>query len=178
MRTIKSVRTLRSDGGSALVELTVSLPVLIAILIVAGDFGRVFYHSHELTVAARASTQYAAVSTANSVDSDNIRNTAIAAAPNLSPVLSTGDITLGDNALTGNSTAEVPQCAATDGSTWANPTSSQPWTCSTSTCPGGQPVKVCYVKVTVTKSFAMISGYLPAIPNPLTVSRTAWQRVQ
>jgi Flp pilus assembly protein TadG len=173
MSRMAFVRKHASDRGSSFVELAVSLPVVITILVGAADFGRVYYHSHELLVAARAGALYAAASDSNSRDSTNIRNTAIAAAPNVSPALTTGDVYLGD----GDTTAQALRCTSADGSAWADPDGSAPWDCTTSVCTT-QTVKVCYVKVTVTKSFNTISGFIPGVPRPLSISRTAWQRMQ
>ena len=48
----------RSERGSALVELAVTLPLLVLLVVGVADLARVFYVSMALTNAARAGAQY------------------------------------------------------------------------------------------------------------------------
>lgn len=182
-----AARARRSERGAALVELAFGMSALTVIMVGTVDFGRVFYFSMELNAAARAGAQYGAYSLSNSSDPSGIQSAATAAAPNIGQAagatgaLTSTDVTLGDISATGNTStaitrAQIPKCAPSDGASpgsWANPTSAQPWTCS-STCGAGLTL-VCYVKVTVTKSFATLAPY-PGIPNTLSISRSAIQR--
>src|SRR3954453_1086869 len=53
-------RLIRSERGAALVELALSTPLLVVMIVGAVDFARAFYTAMELTNAARAGAQYAA----------------------------------------------------------------------------------------------------------------------
>jgi len=151
----------RSAKGAALVEMVFALPLLVAALVGTADFARIFYYSIELTNAARAGAQYGAYNSARATETANIQAAARSAAPNL--------------ALTGSPVAvtvsTVCQCATADGS-------GQPWTVITcgNLCTGGTH-QFETVTVTATQTFTMISRFVPAIPNTLTVSRKATMRV-
>jgi Flp pilus assembly protein TadG len=158
---MKNLRPLTSERGSSFVELVVSLPVLLILLVGAADFGRVFHRAMELTAAARAGAQFGALSTAKT--SAEMKAAAVAAAgPDLG--LTTSDITLAEQRC---------QCASDTGASLAAPLAS---TCA-ATCSGVEH-KVYFVVVTASKSFTRFSNYLPGVPQSLPVSRTAWQRIQ
>lgn len=165
-----------------MVELGFSLAILAVIVVGTVDFARIFYFSMQMEAAARAGAQYAGQSLAVSGDSTkvpNIKAAAIAAYQSGSTdtrfPLTTSDIIVGDSVLTGNATAEVPKCAAADGSAFADPAGS-PKTCSSNCSDVTKPTKVCYVKVTVRKQFSTLARF-PGIPSSLTVQRSAWWRV-
>ena len=69
-------RAWASDAGSALVELAVSLPLLVLVMVGTIDFARVFYTGMELTNAARAGAQYGAYNPAQSGDIAGMQTTA------------------------------------------------------------------------------------------------------
>jgi Flp pilus assembly protein TadG len=157
-----------SERGAALIELAVSLPVLIMVLVGTADFARVFYYAIELTNAARAGAQYAAYSQVQAGQSAQIQATAQSAAPNISPIT----VTL---------VAPFPlcQCATNDGSLplFQDPPTS-PWcssACPNPTSPSGRHL-VETVTVTTTKTFTTFAR-IPGIPNTITLSRTATLRV-
>jgi Flp pilus assembly protein TadG len=50
----------RSQGGQAMVELAVAIPLLMIVIVGAVDFGTACYISIEVTNAARAGAQYGA----------------------------------------------------------------------------------------------------------------------
>jgi Flp pilus assembly protein TadG len=63
------IRRLRhSDAGSALIELALSLPILVLLLLGAFEFGRFAYLGIELTNAAKAAAQYGAQNSATAAD--------------------------------------------------------------------------------------------------------------
>src|SRR5262245_28119887 len=80
----------RSQAGAALVELAISLPVLILLVVGAGDFARVMYLTIEMTNAARAGAQYGAETLARSKDFTRMQTTAVGAAPNISGMTAVG----------------------------------------------------------------------------------------
>jgi Flp pilus assembly protein TadG len=145
---------MKSQRGSALVELTVTLPVLLLIVLGTADFGRVFYRSIEVTNAARAAAQYGA---RDGSDAAGMRTAAVIAAPNIN--LTTGDV---DASI-------AYQCANSSGTTFT--TASGP----SDPCAGKHLIKT--ATVTVTSAFNPFTRF-PGIPRALTLTRTASLRAQ
>jgi Flp pilus assembly protein TadG len=152
------LRRTRSEHGTALVELAVALPMLIAVLLGTADFARVFYYAMELTTAARAGAQYATYNVVYATQRTQIIAAAQNAAPNISPITV--------NVATPPS---VCRCALNDGT-------GQPWAAvaCTSTCASGHMIET--VTVTTQKTFTLISRFLPISPT-MTLTRTATMRV-
>ena len=144
-----------SDAGSALVELAVSLPLLVLVMVCAVDFARVFYVGMELTNAARAGAQFGAHNPAQSGDIAGMTAAAV-----------------GSVNITGVVVTPPPlrtcQCATSAGTFSAA-------TCST-TCPSGQHLVVT-VTVTTSKTFTTVAGSFPGIPNTVSLVRAATLRV-
>jgi Flp pilus assembly protein TadG len=148
----------RSERGSALVELALTLPLLLALFVGAVDFGRLFYTAMELTNAARAGAQFG---------STNIGNTTPASAIE---TVATSSVN-----LTGiTATATGPDCNCyDDGGTFVSNVS-----CTTpvaTACTGGSH-RVMTITVTTTKTFTTIMNY-PGIPTSVGLTRTATMRV-
>lgn len=149
------------EGGAAFVELVLSLPILIILLVGAGDFARVMYLTIEMTNAARAGAQYGALTLAQSKDFTRMQSTALAAAPNISGMTAVG--------------TRFCQCATNSGvfSSLAPGT-----TCDdapATSCPGTH--RVTTVTVTTTASFSTIAGFV-GIPRTLSaITRSATLRV-
>jgi Flp pilus assembly protein TadG len=103
--TTKILRSCRpsAEEGSALVELALSLPVLLLILLGAAEFARCAYAAIEVVNAAHAAAIYAASSAAASGDSGGITNAATADAGNL----------FGSNAISVTSVTPSCTCANT-----------------------------------------------------------------
>jgi Flp pilus assembly protein TadG len=156
----------RTSRGSAIVELALSLPLLVTLLVGTADFGRVFYMSIQLTAAARAGAQFGAQSSSNSSDSASIRTAAATAAPNIG---------LAANSIDIPDAGQYPMCASDDTSGATFTPQASPATCSSSCSGSGH--MVCYVKVTTTKNFTTISSFVPGVPHTMTISRTAYQVV-
>jgi Flp pilus assembly protein TadG len=155
-------RAWASDGGSALVELALSLPLLVLLMVGAIDFARVFYVGMELTNAARAGAQYGAYNPAQSVD---IAGMQAAAAGSV-------NITI-DNPPMVMSTPTVPSrnCRCATG------TEVLPLETSCATpCPNEQHLVVT-VTVTTSKTFTLVSGSFPGIPQSVNLVRAATLRV-
>lgn len=144
----------RSEVGAALVELAVTLPLLVLVLVGTIDFARVFYAAIELTNAARAGAQYGAASVAKSNDDPGMQSTAIAAAPNISSVSATSTRTC--------------ECTPDSGSTFTG-------VLCPDTCPAGQHLVVS-VTVTATRTFTTITLF-PGIPGSIPLVRSATMRV-
>jgi len=149
----------RDEGGSALVEMAVVMPVLVMLLVGAADLARVFYYAMELTTAARAGAQYGSYNSATVTETANITAAAQNAAPNISPITVILATPPG-----------VCQCALDDGT-------GQPWAAvaCTATCPSGRHI-VEYITVQSQKTFTIISRFLPINRN-ITLTRSATMRV-
>lgn len=148
-----------AEAGVGLVEIAVSLPVLVLLVVGTADFGRIFYYAIELTNAARAGAQYAGYNSVQATKTAEITAAAQSAAPNI-----------GSFSVTLSTPPNVCKCAQDSGS-------GQPWTAVTcnTVCPVGLHMFET-VTVTATKRFSTISRF-PGIPNTLTLSRTATMRV-
>src|SRR3954471_24254445 len=81
---IKIVKAIRGDGGQALVETAMTLPVLALMLLGAFEFSRVAYAAIEVTNAARAAAQYGAMNGGGFLDTSGMLAAANADAGNLS----------------------------------------------------------------------------------------------
>ncbi len=55
-------------GGQSMLEMAIALPVLVLLLVVVADFGRVFYAAIGVANAARAGVQYGAQNLATAAD--------------------------------------------------------------------------------------------------------------
>ena len=152
-------RVRRREAGAAFVELAVSLPVLVVVVLGTADLGRVFYYTIELTNAARAGAQYASYNSVYATQTGAIT----AAAQNASPDIGTFKISL-------STPPNVCRCAADNGTTFGDSV-----VCNTTVCPVNQHM-IETVTVTVTRSFTTISRF-PGIPSTFTLTRTATMRV-
>jgi Flp pilus assembly protein TadG len=92
-----------SEEGSALVELALSMPVLLIMLLGAAEFARLAYASIEVVNAAHAAAVYASSSHAALSDSTGITNAAGTDSGNLT----------GSNAIQVTSVSSVCSCSDT-----------------------------------------------------------------
>jgi Flp pilus assembly protein TadG len=83
-------RERRSSRGQAAVELALSVPLLILLLLVVIEAGRICLIAISLASAARAGVQYGAQSLITVNDNAGMQNAASADAPNLPSMLATG----------------------------------------------------------------------------------------
>jgi Flp pilus assembly protein TadG len=162
MRTIDRKSAVNRENGAALVELVVSLPVLVALLVGIADFARVFYTAIELSNAARAGAQYGAknlnscCTTAEHTDMDTT-------------ALNSGNIGLLAVA------SHLCQCATNTGTFSAtSPTANNCIDPEATSCPGTH--RIISVTVAASTTFTTISPY-PGIPRTLTMTRAATLRV-
>jgi Flp pilus assembly protein TadG len=144
-------RRFRAARGQSYVELAFALPVLAIILVVAADFGRLFYTYVEVINAARAAAQYGSNSVITAADSTGM----IAAAKQ-------------DGVNIANLTVTASQC------TCGTATASIP-ACSSNYCtndPQGN-----YVVVNAQAPFSTITKY-PGVPSSVTLKSQAVMQVQ
>ena len=140
---------LGGDGGQALVELALTVPLLVTILIGAAEFARVAHAAIEVTNAAKAGAQYASHSRANAATSNQaqIRSAATNEA---------SDITLGTPGITYT-------CSCSNGTA-----------CSSGNCATGHVEQT--VTVTTQTTFDPLI-HLPGLPQTYTLHGSASQKV-
>jgi Flp pilus assembly protein TadG len=145
------------------VELALTLPILITVLLGTIDFARVFYTAIELTNAARAGAQYGAMSLGASEDLSGMR-TAATNAVNLTGVAADA--------------SRLCQCVTDDGLTFSStsPSANNCDAAPATSCPVAGTHRIVTVTVVTSKTFAMI-GKMSGIPGSLPLSRTATMRV-
>jgi len=151
----------RDETGGAMIELALSLPLLILVMFSVIDFARVFHASIGLTNAARAGAQYGASTLARSSDLAGMQTTAVAAT-NVTGVTAVA--------------SRLCQCA-TDAGVFS-PTVTSANDCASAeaaACPGAH--RVLTVTVVTSRTFSLIVGNLPGIPNNISLSRSATLRV-
>jgi Flp pilus assembly protein TadG len=144
-----------------MVETALTLPILVIMLLGAGEFGRIAYTAIEVSSAARAGVSYGAQSTTTVTDSAGIQKVATDDAPDL-----TLTATVGKAGICADNTA----CTGTNASTAPG---SGPL-CKNTDCSTSQVETI----LTVTTS-ASISPTItvPGLPGPYTVTGRAVQKV-
>lgn len=150
-RPIETRRRCWAASGQSYVELAFALPVLAIILVVAADFGRLFYTYVEVINAARAAAQYGSNSVVTAADSSGM----IAAAKQ-------------DGVNIANLTVTASEC--TCGTATASVLA-----CSSNYCtndPQGN-----YVVVNAQAPFSTITKY-PGVPSSITLKSQAVMQVQ
>jgi Flp pilus assembly protein TadG len=150
-KTPEARRRYWAARGQSYVELAFALPVLAIVLVVAADFGRLFYTYVEVINAARAAAQYGSNSVVTAADSTGM----IAAAKQ-------------DGVNLANLTVTASQC------TCGTATASVP-ACSSNYCtndPQGN-----YVVVNAQAPFSTITKY-PGVPSSVTLKSQAVMQVQ
>jgi Flp pilus assembly protein TadG len=144
-----------SERGAAFVELAVTLPLLVVVVLGTIDFGRVFYTTMELNNAARAGAQYGAQNLATASDIAGMNAAATAASPDISPF---------------TVTPSAPTCyCVVPGNPFVNNVA-----CSGTCVTGHMAVSV---TVTATKTFSMFSTF-PGLPSSVSITRAARMRAQ
>lgn len=140
--------SLRAETGSSLVELALTLPIFLLLLMAAVDFGRVYYLAMEVAGAAHAGAEYGVQSP---TDITGIKAAATADAPDV-PNLSVTTPTYG--------------CECADGTGYSASCSNSP-TCSANV--------VYRVTVSVSATYKPIFPW-PYIPSSMVLSNSATMR--
>jgi Flp pilus assembly protein TadG len=163
MSVLRAFSKGRSEGGAALVELAVSLPVVLLVFVITIDFARVFYLSIALTNAARAGAQWG---------SSELARSDPAYTPSMQTVAQGAVNTPGVSAVA----TRLCQCA-TDTGTFSptSPTANDCTSPAATACAGNH--RVITVTVTTTKTFTTIMNNFPGVPNSISLSRNATLRV-
>lgn len=139
--------------GQGFVELAVSMSILSLLLLLACDFGRMFYAYITVSNAARSGAQFGAMSLINAANKNGI----ISAVTNDS-----SNITLASGS------PAVSQCTCISTATTVKICGAS-YNCSDN--PGAT-----YVTVTVATPFSTLLNY-PGLPNPITLTKTAEMQV-
>lgn len=79
----------RDNCGAALVELALTTPLFILLLMGSVELGRIAYYAIEVANAARAGASFGAVNKGNAADDANILNAAKSDAPDLPNLIAT-----------------------------------------------------------------------------------------
>ncbi len=135
--------------GQAAVELAFSVPLLIVLLLVVVEAGRICLVAVSLSSAARAGVQYGAQSLTTVSDTTGMQNAAKADAPNLTAMIATGTY----------------YCQCSDGSAS---------TCLSTDCASSH--RLTYVKVATSATYTPIVNW-PGIPTTTTLTSQAIMRV-
>ena len=146
----------QSELGSSAVEMALTLPVIVCLLLGAVDYARVFYSAMAVTHAATVGAQYGAQSVEKSLDAAGMQSAATSAATD----------------IPGFSATAVRSCTCWSA---AAGTETSVGTC-TSPCTSPSVLRI-YVTVTGTGVFRTLVTY-PGIPNMVTINRTARMRAQ
>lgn len=140
---------LKRARGQAAVELAFSVPLLIVLLLVVVEAGRICLVAVALSSAARAGVQYGAQSLTTVSDTAGMQNAAKADAPNLIGMTATGSY----------------YCKCSDGSSS---------TCLSTDCASSH--RLMYVKVATSATYTPIVNW-PGILTTTTLSSQAIMRV-
>jgi Flp pilus assembly protein TadG len=98
-------RNRRLSRAQALAEFAISLPILLLIVAITVDFGRVYYFDLSIRDASFAAARYAGM---NPFDDAGIKSAAVNAAP--SGVLTTTNVTITTPVVTGCDGSRVSGC--------------------------------------------------------------------
>lgn len=166
------MRNLRNDGGSALVELALVLPLLCLLLVGSVELGRIAYFAIEVSDAARAGVAYGSQSAATAGDTGNIADAAKFAAADLPTLVATSSSPCVCETITSSTgtdtTAPIIGACGGVGSTAAAQ-------CST-LAPGVTKLVINYVQVNTTATVSTMFHY-PGIPTSFTLHGFAQMRV-
>ena len=146
------------ERGQALVETALVFPILILLLLGAGELARVAYASIEVANAARAGVAYGAQNFGTSVDKTGIQNAASTDAGDLSATLTT------TAAITGVCSNPAVSCTGTGS------------TCTNTDCSDAGDHIEHILTVTTSASFDPLI-HLPGIPTSYSLHGQSVQKV-
>jgi len=138
-----------NETGTALLELTIAVPIFTTLLLGAAEIARVTYASIEVSNAARAAVQYGAQTSATAADTTGIKLAAASDAYNLA----------------GLSTTVSTSCICSDGSAS---------TCLNTDCSSSQIEQVMTVETQATFDPLI---HAPGLPTSFTIHGQAIQNV-
>ena len=139
----------RGPRGQASVELALSLPLLLMILLVVVETGRAFYIAISVSNAARAGVQYGSQNLSTAGDNAGMEQAAANDAPN----------------ITGMTTTATHFCQCSDGS---------PSTCLSTDCASSH--RLLYTQVNTRAPYAPLIDFMGILPT-MSISGKAVMRV-
>lgn len=145
-----AARRFRADQGQSLVELALTLPLLLIILVGVAEFGHFAYASIEVSSAAQAAVQYGAQNHATASDNAGMQLAATQDGPNLTGLRATAQ--------------HFCQCSDASAST-----------CSAGDCSNSRMIE--FVQVNTTATVSPIFNY-PGISKTMTLQGRAIRRVE
>lgn len=152
---LRTCAGIRSEAGTALVELAISVPILLLLLLGAVGMATVIYDSIAVENAALAGVQYGSNTTITAADTTGIQNAAAASAPSLT--------------LT---TTPSTSCICSDGNSSA---------CQPTDCPNGASIETILTVNTQTTINPSVYfpglGSIPGLPKSYTLYGQAIQKV-
>jgi Flp pilus assembly protein TadG len=137
--------------GQSMVELALSLPILVLLMLAAADFGRLFYTWIAVSSAARAGAQYGSQTLTTAADSNGMRLAATT-----------------DGASISGLTATASQCTCATGTSVT--------VCSGTNHNCTNAPQATFVEVDTQAPFHTVVTY-PGIPSSITVRGTAIMQV-
>ena len=159
------MRRTQGSRGGALVEFALVLPMLMLLVVAAGDFGRLYFHAVTVVNAASSAVHWGSLDSGHAAQQSEMENRATGDAGDLSSVSATATM--------------YCDCPPADGSDFT--TAPTPVDCSlanTQACSGGgYGFPRVYVRTDVEQTFNTAAPY-PGIPNTTVVGRSAYMRVQ
>ncbi|WP_454441719.1 TadE family protein [Vibrio bathopelagicus] len=163
-------RKITHQTGFAAVELTIAAPIMLLLILVAVDFGRVMSESITTTSAASSSTGYGFIH-ANDLEvaMDQVSMNSMAEKESTSLTVNQGEAKA-LNIVTERLCRCYDADVFNDGGTLAEPTAAN---CAL-TCPDEMEV---YIQTSVTRDFNSLSNFLH-IPSDVTINRVARYRAQ
>lgn len=153
----KAPRRWSSEKGQSAVEFGLALFVLPLMLVVAADFGRVFFIDIAVNNAARAGAQYGSQTNTTAADSDGMVSEAQADGANIPNF--------------GTPTASQCTCGI------PNPPTNPPCSSISSTYCAHAPSKAVFVTVNTSATYRTILTY-PGVPSSMTLTGKAIMQVQ
>ncbi len=139
----------KAASGQSAVELALSIPLLVLLLLAGVELGRIFYIQISVSNAARAAVQYGGQSITTANDNNGMQGAALADAPNITGLTATA--------------SHYCQCANGNSST-----------CLATDCSGSH--RLLYVQVTTSAPYTPMMNY-PGLPGSLTLTGKAVIRV-
>lgn len=163
----------RDDRGAALVELALTVPLLVLVLVGSAELGRIAYMAIEVESAARAGASYGSVNLGTAFDPTDIQQAALNDAPSVPNMTASATtacvcetLNTSSNTASFNPSSGTVSCgsAIITGSACDNTTS----TSSEST--------ITYVVVNTSATVDTLLHY-PGIPNTFTLTGSSQMRV-
>jgi Flp pilus assembly protein TadG len=157
----------RSQGGQAIVELALVLPILLALTLGGIEMGRYAYIGILIGNAARAGAAYGAQSNVQSVDTNGITN---AARYDFAGTTSSSTIKTNGQLYTSLTITSAVTCGCDSAGTITTAGCTTATNPTAGSCATGR--WVVKLSVTASGSFNSLFSY-PGVPNPFVISRTA-----